>query len=65
MHHHNIITVSLIKFLPSNVMSVGEMPSQLDPETRSLVRCIEQNHKKITDAHFLITLSCWIRKVYM
>ena len=63
MHHH-IIIVSLILLILDNVICLtkrwnkmstfGEVLSQLAPETRSIVRRIEQNDKKITNAHYAI-----------
>ena len=32
----------------------GETLSQLEPETRSIIRRIEQNQKKITNAHYAV-----------
>ena len=32
----------------------GETLSQLEPETRKIVRRIEQNQKKITNAHYAV-----------
>ena len=63
MYHHIIIIVSFI-FVLENVICLtkrwktmstfGEVLSLLDPETKNLVRRIEQNGKKITNAHYAV-----------
>ena len=65
MYHHFLIVLLLITCLENvicltkrrnrNIMSTfGELLSKLEPETKNVVRRIEQNQKKITNTHYAV-----------
>ena len=66
MYHHHFIIVSLLILILENVICLtkrrkantmstfGEVLFQLESETRNLVRRIEQNQKKITNAQYAV-----------
>ena len=64
MYLNHFLIASLLILILDNVISLtkrwnkmstfGETLSQLEPEIRKIVRRIEQNQKKITNAHYAV-----------